>query len=100
MQNSWGTVRNSASLSLLTLALALAGCGGGSSSGGADNGAANLMPPALVRSAANAQTGYDAAVAAVASIPTPAGGATILSATDIIATQTAFDTVADGLLAL
>lgn len=98
MQTSWGRARNSASPFLLTLALA--GCGGGSSSDGADSGAANVMPPALVRSAANAQIGYDAAVAAVDSIQTPAGGATILSATDIIATQTAFDTIADSLLAL
>ncbi len=70
--------------------LALAGCGG------SDNSPA----PTNMVGVAPAQASYDAAVARFDQIAVPAGGDTVISAASIVATQTAFDAIADELLAL
>ena len=77
----------------LLLVLSVAACGGGHDDNTATTGSGD-------QGAAAAQVGYDAAAAAIDQIPVPQGGATVLSAADIVAVQTAFDKVGDSLLAL
>ena len=76
---------------LAAVVLALAGCGGNDRTSDASADTVGVSP---------AQASYDGAVARFDQIAVPAGGDAVISASAIVATQTAFDKIADELLAL
>lgn len=83
--------QRAACLLMMSAVALLTGCGGGG--GDSQSGSNQVVIPA-------AQANYDGAVAAVDAIAAPVGGASVLTAADIIAVQTSFDKVADSLLSL
>ena len=76
---------------LAGLMLVLAGCGGSDGDSDTSTNTVGVSP---------AQGSYDGAVARFDAIAVPTGGDTVISAASIVATQTAFDKIADELLAL
>ncbi len=75
---------------LACMALALVGCGG---SDGANQTTVVATPNPV-------QARLDAAVTLVDQIPTPAGGMTVLRASDIAATAAGLETIVDSLIEL
>lgn len=84
-------LRSVARSALAAVMLVLAGCGG--------NDRAS-EPPTNTVGVSPAQANYDSAVAQFDQIAVPIGGEAVLSASAIVATQSAFDKIADELLAL
>ncbi len=82
-----------ARMAACAVVLILAGCGGSdrNSGSGPQGNPVGVSP---------AQAGYDAAVVSVDQIVTPVGGDAVLGPAAITAAQTAFDAIADGLIAL